>query len=142
MSMYSDRTPSGGRLDELSVEECWELIATSPVGRLAWQGHDGLSVVPVNFVAHRPVIEIRTTPYSSIARECDDSAVAFQVDHVDPVARRGWSVLLRGRAALEFPGEHHAHTDAETPQPWVEGVRAQVVRITATEITGRRLNAG
>ena len=53
--------------------------ASRPVGRLAWQSPDGPTVVPVNFVVDGHSVRIRTAAYSAMARECDDSAVAFQV---------------------------------------------------------------
>ena len=31
--------PTRGRLVDLSPDECWELAASRPVGRLAWTGH-------------------------------------------------------------------------------------------------------
>ena len=39
---------------------------------------------------------VRTTAYSEVARECDDSPVAFEVDDVEESTQSGWSVLMRG----------------------------------------------
>ena len=47
-------------------------------------------------------MHIRTAAYSEPARECDDSPVAFEVDDLDEAERSGWSVLMRGRAHLDF----------------------------------------
>ncbi|WP_134764841.1 pyridoxamine 5'-phosphate oxidase family protein [Nocardioides sp. 1609] len=120
-------------LIDLTEEECWELVATRDVGRLAWQGSAGLTVVPVNYRAGGGEVLLRTAAYSAAARECDDSPVAFQVDAVEPTTRSGWSVLLRGRAHLDHVGPDD---DVDT---WPAGSRPLVVRIEATEVTGRRL---
>ena len=91
-------------------------------------------MIPVNFAVTGAEVLVRTTAYSEMARECDDSPVAFEVDEVDASARSGWSVLMRGRAHLESvpPGE------AE-PDVWPPGPRSLQLRIEVAEVTGRRL---
>ncbi len=125
------------RLHELSGPECWELIATDVVGRLAWTGTDGLTVVPVNYTTNGQTISVRTTAYSAIARECDDSPVAFEVDRHDPVSRTGWSVLIRGNAHIDF-GDEPA-PDESGVDVWPSGIRSLHLRIEPTQVSGRRL---
>jgi hypothetical protein len=122
------------RVMDLDPEECWTLAATRPVGRLAWAGPHGPTVIPVNFVVTGAEVLVRMTAHSEAARECDDSPVAFEVDDVDAPTRSGWSVLMRGRAHLECgpPGE------AE-PDVWPPGPRGLRLRIDVTEVTGRRI---
>jgi nitroimidazol reductase NimA-like FMN-containing flavoprotein (pyridoxamine 5'-phosphate oxidase superfamily) len=120
---------------ELTADECWELAASRPVGRLAWQSHDGPTVVPVNFVVDGHRVRIRTAAYSAMARECDDSPVAFEVDDVDEQARAGWSVLFRGRAHAQF----HGWEDGVEPDAWPDGSRGLRVEIDVREVSGRRL---
>ena len=118
----------------LAPEECWTLAAARPVGRLAWTGPHGPTVIPVNFAVTGAEVLVRTTAYSEVSRECDDSPVAFEVDDVDASTRTGWSVLMRGRGHLESgpPG------DAE-PDVWPPGPRSMRLRIEVTEVTGRRI---
>ena len=41
-------SPTSGRLVDLLPDECWELAASQPIGRLAWTGpHGRLAVIPV-----------------------------------------------------------------------------------------------
>ena len=127
-------TPTG-RLSELSVEQCWELVASVPVGRLAWQGEHAPTVVPVNFTVDGRTVRIRTTAYSEAGRQCDDSPVAFQVDSIDAEGRSGWSVLMRGRAHLEYG----VRSDSADPEPWLSGPRTMRLRIDVEEISGRSL---
>ena len=124
------------RVLDLEVEECWTLAATRPVGRLAWTGPHGPTVIPVNFTVSGTEVLVRTSAYSELTRECDDSPVAFEVDDVDASTRSGWSVLMRGRGHLECgpPG------DAE-PDVWVPGPRHLRLRIDVTEVTGRRITS-
>lgn len=123
------------QLHELPEADCWELIDTDVVGRLAWSGSDGLTVVPVNYTVDGRNILVRTTAYSAVARECDDSSVAFEVDHHDPVTRTGWSVLVRGHARIDFD----AVGDAPEVDVWPDGIRSLHVRVEPSQISGRRL---
>jgi nitroimidazol reductase NimA-like FMN-containing flavoprotein (pyridoxamine 5'-phosphate oxidase superfamily) len=122
------------RVSDLDPAECWTLAAARPVGRLAWTGAHGPTVIPVNFVVTGAEVLVRTTAYSEAARECDDSPVAFEVDDVDAATRSGWSVLMRGRGHLECGPSG----DAE-PDVWPPGPRALRLRIEVTEVTGRRI---
>jgi hypothetical protein len=137
MSVQNQReTAPTRRLVDLDVAECWSLAVTRPVGRLAWTGGQGPTVLPVNFTVNGMNVLVRTTAYSEISRECDDSPVAFEVDDIDTENRSGWSVLMRGRGHLEYgpPG------DAE-PDVWLSGPRSLRLRIEVTDVTGRRVTA-
>jgi hypothetical protein len=132
--MTSTDGGGAGRLLELAEDECWDLLAGAPVGRLAWKGAEGLSVVPVNFVVADGRIAMNTAAYSAQARECDDLPVAFQVDAVDASARSGWSVLVRGTAHVEY-----SHPPDESPDVWPAGVKPLHLVIDPTSVSGRRL---
>ena len=125
-----------GQLVDLSAEECWELITTTPVGRIAWSTSTGPVVVPVNFSVDGRSIKIRTAAYSSMVQKADLERVAFEVDHIDEATHTGWSVLARGRAEVRY-GEPD---DGTGPQPWPRGPRSATVVIDVVEITGRWLN--
>ena len=94
---------AGTSLDELSREECWELLATSVVGRLAVITAEGLPfVVPVNYALDGETVIFRTEygmKYDALLRH----PVAFQVDSIDPNERTGWTVLLQGVAHETTP---------------------------------------
>jgi uncharacterized protein len=124
-----------GTLHDLEPSQCWELAASRPVGRLAWQGSAGPSVVPVNFVVDGRSVRVRTAAYSALARESDDGPVAFEVDDFDEDARCGWSVLMRGHARVEYDG----WAGGDEPDVWPAGPRALRLRVEVEEITGRRI---
>jgi hypothetical protein len=132
-----DVWPSGGgALAELITDECWDLLRSRTVGRIAWQGDEGLTVVPLNYVVDHAAVLVRTAPYTALGREAPDRDVAFQVDDVHPESRSGWSVLVRGRCRLAPPPP-----EGETPDVWVSGARWLVLRIEVRTITGRRLRS-
>jgi nitroimidazol reductase NimA-like FMN-containing flavoprotein (pyridoxamine 5'-phosphate oxidase superfamily) len=126
------------QLFDLDPDECWELAAGRPVGRLAWTGSHGRPVViPVNFTVDGHAVHIRTSAYSEAARRCDDSPVAFEVDTFDATERSGWSVLMRGVAHVDL----YEPIGPNDPEPWAGGTRRLRLRVEVDEITGRRVAA-
>ena len=128
----------GGRLVELDVDECWSLIDSRSVGRLAWTRPNGPTVLPVNHATQEHEVWVRTTPYSLLARECPGTLLAFEVDEVDEFTRSGWSVVVVGVARLVQAGLRGEPTWPDV-DAWPEGPRHQHLVITPREVTGRRL---
>lgn len=126
---------SRGRLAELSEQECRELVGTRPIGRIAWRGSEGITVLPVNFELDGDDVLFHTSPYSLMARDCVDRDVAFQVDAVDEVQHAGWTVLLRGRCLRDSRA-------GSEPTPWVTGPRLLALRVAVSSVSGRRLMPG
>ncbi|CAI9407652.1 pyridoxamine 5'-phosphate oxidase family protein [Nocardioides sp. T2.26MG-1] len=125
-----------GQLVDLPADECWQLLTTTPVGRIAWTTSTGPEVIPVNFAVDGRTIKIRTAAYSAMVQKADAERVAFQVDRIDEDTHTGWSVLARGRAEVRY-GDPEEPTG---PEPWVRGPRSATVVIDVDEITGRWLN--
>ncbi|MFD1930085.1 MULTISPECIES: helix-turn-helix domain-containing protein [Nonomuraea] len=138
--------PQGGappsaapRLETLSREECIRLIAPGGVGRVAFDGLRGPTVVPVNYRMDEGTIVFRTAyggPMDEDLRtgiEGVERKVGFEVDRIDEATREGWSVLVQGPA-------HHDTTGPDV-RPWAGGDRTLYVRIVPTQITGRRIVA-
>jgi hypothetical protein len=140
MSMSSHGAWIGGRLVELREDECWELLATRPVGRIAFDDVDGIAVLPVNHEVREKTIVFRTSPHSTIARRVNGEPVTFQVDDIEEFHQSGWSVMFRGRADIADIDLHGGAVDG--PLPWPEGLRPVVVRIEPHRVTGRRLLGG
>jgi hypothetical protein len=123
-------------LTDLDTTECYRLVATEPVGRLAWMGPNGPTIVPVNFTLDGESVHVRTAAYSSMARECDDSLVAFEVDAYDADSRLGWSVLMTGRARVGV-----VRHGAPAPEVWPVGAKAAQLTVEIDRISGRRVRA-
>ena len=133
-----------GSLDDIDSGECWRLVESLPVGRLAViVGHYPL-VFPVNYAVDDQTIVFRSGRGTKLYA-IDRSNVSFQVDEIDLVRRQGWSVLVGG-VAHEFSVEHDARGAARIQAggaiPWAPGDRHQLVRIVPDHITGRRIRPG
>jgi uncharacterized protein len=136
--MNTTRGPEG-RLAELSAFDCWHLIESAEITRIAWNGPRGVSVVPVNHVVAEGALWFRTAPYSALALECGGQSVAAEVDSVDPTTRTGWSVVVRGVAELVDADDAPEHlVDFRV---WPAGARNMFVRLEPVEVTGRKLLA-
>ncbi len=117
----------------LSREECWQLLTTGAVGRLAVITADGLPfVVPVNYVLDGETVVFRTDygmKFDALLRH----PVAFQADSIDPRTHTGWTVLVQGVAHEATPQE----ADHLTVEPWA-GPKQRWVQIVSRHISGRR----
>jgi len=126
--------PESGYLDELDDETCWELLGVEGVGRLAWTGPAGPTVIPVNYRVVNGAIQVRTAAYSAVAREARTGLVAFEADAIDNHARTGWSVLIQGRLRFDYQA-----TTRDGPRPWAPGSRSLHLVIESRQVSGRRL---
>ncbi|MDX2702377.1 pyridoxamine 5'-phosphate oxidase family protein [Streptomyces sp. PA03-6a] len=140
----SGRGQAAGRAElvELGGEECWRLLSSHGVGRLALSMPEGLTVVPVNYSVDQGTIAFRTSPAATPA-EASDTKCAFEVDEVDDALSQGWSVLVRGMAhtVTDPAGVRRLNEQAYTG-PWAGGDRDLWVRITPATVTGRRIVVG
>lgn len=129
-----------GRLVELSREECLELLASQPVGRVSYVDEHGPVVIPVTHEVDGDTVVFRTTRHSKLATAAGPGLLAFEVDDIDPFDQSGWSVLVRGNAHFEEIPDLDDDT-VEAPVPWVQGRHSLLVRIAPRSMTGRRLLA-
>lgn len=129
-----------GRAVTLVPEACWALMKDTGVGRIAYRGPQGLGVLPVSYVVHERSVVFRVAPAGEIARCVVGREVAFEVDDHNIVSHDGWSVLIRGTTQRVTQTEELPPLD-NRPEPWVEGYRWMVLRITPRSITGRQVRA-
>jgi nitroimidazol reductase NimA-like FMN-containing flavoprotein (pyridoxamine 5'-phosphate oxidase superfamily) len=134
-------SPERGRLGELTPSECWELLTTQRIGRVAViVGHYPL-VFPVNYAVYDKTILYRTgvgTKLHSVNR----SNVTFEVDEIDTTRRAGWSVMVKGVAQEVSPKRDRkvmSRAELSGAGPWAPGDREHVIRIVADQVTGRRI---
>lgn len=133
-----------GSAVELSTEECWRLLATQQVGRVAYALPDGPRIVPVTFVLRQGRVEFRTTSYSELATHAPGHPVAFEVDELDAEHRSGWSVVVTGRCerVMEDFNKVFSTPTESTATPWAGGRRPMALRIDVAHVSGRHVGAG
>lgn len=126
-------------LEVLSTEECHELLAARPIGRVAFVEAGEAVVLPVTYRYHQHRVVFLTGSGAKLSTAAMGGPVSFEVDDWDEEAQRGWSVLVKGTAEEVMEPDEVAELDALGHQPWLDPAPAQWVRIIANEITGRRI---
>src|ERR1700761_4215048 len=105
-------TTTPGRIEALDEKDCLALIASGGIGRIAYAGRYGQTVLPVNYQLLDNTIVFRTGEDSPLEEDLQTGIrdaewqVAFEIDEIDLAAKEGWSVLIQGSA-------HHGESDAE-----------------------------
>ncbi|MDY7105838.1 MAG: pyridoxamine 5'-phosphate oxidase family protein [Actinomycetota bacterium] len=119
--------------------ECWQLLASNQVGRLAVNIAGRPDVFPINYALDGETIVFRTEGGTKLAGALLGSGVAFEVDEIDVAARTGWSVVVHGEA--QEIGDVEGLLDAEDLplDVWSPATKSRWVRIVPSEISGRRL---
>jgi transcriptional regulator with XRE-family HTH domain len=127
-------------LHHLTVAECWALIAPGGIGRFLFvQAGRGPVAIPVNFKVDGGDVIFRTDTDSTIAAGIHQQPVSFDVDHLDDALSEGWSVLLTGSASVITSPAEVVRLQALDIEPWAGGDRNTYIRLTPTQITGRRI---
>lgn len=124
---------------ELPVSECWALVRSVPVGRLAVSVDGRPDIFPVNHLVDHGTVVMRTGPgtkHAAAARQ----QVAFEVDGYDVEHAQAWSVVIKG-TARSVERLHEVVDALQLPVfPWQEGTKPFFLRIEPDSITGRRIN--
>ena len=131
-------------MQELSRDECLELLAANHFGRLAVVVNGAPAIRPVNYVFDGPSqsVVFRTGQGSKFQALLNAAEASFEIDGIDETARTGWSVIIQGvTAAVSFPTDIR-RLDALGLQPWAPGRKPHWVHIRARTVAGRRIIFG
>jgi nitroimidazol reductase NimA-like FMN-containing flavoprotein (pyridoxamine 5'-phosphate oxidase superfamily) len=112
-------------VEYLGRAECWALLESTVVGRLAVI-LDGVPVIfPVNHVTEWDAVIVRCDPGGKLAGLYEGAPVSYEIDDLDADGRGGWSVQAKGRAhpmhdpwdreAAPDPERHGRHFDRAAP---------------------------
>jgi uncharacterized protein len=131
-------------LKKLSWYECLELLGQQSVGRLVYHDEIGPVAEPVNYAIAADTIVLRIEGGSK-RQAMTQPLLAFEVDHIDPDHKTGWSVIARG-VGQEVPLDDVAallhelrQAGVEPPLPWASGIHNIWLRITIKTLSGRML---
>ncbi len=135
----------------LPAHECWALLRSAPLGRLAVSTSDRPDIFPINFAVDHGTIVYRTAEGTK-SRSAEKSFVAFEADGRYPAESDGvsgddtderstagmvWSVVVKGRAAtIEVTSE--LIDSVQLPlHPWEHGRKDRFMRLVPESISGR-----
>ena len=122
--------------EELDAGECWRLLASATMGRLATATDRGVRIWPVNFRVREHTLIFRSDPGSKVWDIAAHPQVSFEIDGREE--GRHWSVVVAGRAEVsdeDVPGPRTPHEELVLVNP---GQKRLLLRITPDRVTGRR----
>ena len=135
----AQRPDAGQQATEvLDSQECWSLLRSVSVARLAvWLG-DHPDIFPINYAVDQGTVVFRTGSGTKLEAALSDFPVAMEVDGVDANTGVAWSVVLRGKAAPVTRIDDVVKSFSLPLFPWEAGRKDHFVRIPADSISGRR----
>lgn len=122
----------------MTIDQCWVLLDTEVVGRIALivDGHP--EIFPVNFALERRTIVFRTAGGTKLWAAMTAKPIAFEIDGYDAHEQQAWSVVARGEAQLIESQQEKDAVDALLLEPWQPGGKDFYVRLAPKALTGRR----
>lgn len=126
--------------EHLDSAECWRLMGTQATGRIAAMMAGRIELFPINLAVVDECVVLRTAPGTLMATLIAASEVVVEADGTEYRERvpHAWSVIVRGHASRVDSTDEEQELDENGPQPWQAGVKNEFVRITPSELTGRR----
>ena len=124
----------------LTDDESWDLLSGVHLGRLVTTVDGRAEIFPVNYVVQRRTVLFRTAEGTKLFTAMMNSQVLFEADDHNVVG--GWSVIVRGTAAVLYGADDIQEAERAGLYPWIATLKLRFVRITPTQITGRRFVFG
>lgn len=134
--MNADAAP----VTTLTDQESLELLAGVHLGRLVTVLGGQAEIFPVNYVVQRGTILFRSAEGTKLFGTVMNERVLFEADDHNVVG--GWSVIVRGNAEVLYSSEDIEEAEQAGLYPWIATLKLRYVRITPTEISGRRFVFG
>ncbi|SDZ42812.1 pyridoxamine 5'-phosphate oxidase family protein [Herbiconiux ginsengi] len=126
-------------VESLDMTECWELLRSNEIARLAVVDDRGADIFPINYLVNDGAVFFRSAPGTKIVSLTEHPGVALETDGT--AARKRWSVVVRGDARrLDVDTEIEASGVQDLPtltgtEKW------NYFRITPRTVTGIRFRA-
>ena len=123
----------------LKPEECWRLLESAVVGRLAMAVAGEVDIFPVNYVIDEETLLIRTAEGTKLVEVVISGRLAFEVDGLDAAAGEAWSVVIKGHGEVLDTFDEIYHAQDLTLHPWHAPDRKErFVRVVPERLSGRR----
>ncbi|MET3905223.1 pyridoxamine 5'-phosphate oxidase family protein [Paenarthrobacter sp. 4246] len=123
---------------DLSVHDCWKYLQSVSIGRIALINGDEPEIFPVNYVPNFGTLLFRTGPGTKHNALREGAVVVLEADGFNRYGTIAWSVILKGTPEFVTQPEDIQEAVDAGLSPWQPGTKDILVRITPTEISGRR----
>ncbi len=131
-----------GYLEELSENECFTLLQSHSVGRLAILDNKEPRIFVINYLLDGRTIAFRTDPGMKL-EGASFHPVSLEIDQLDESTHEGWSVVVNGfgRDITEAVDRWSEEIRSRNLVLWVGGEKSHWVAIANPAVSGRRLPA-
>ena len=130
--------PSGEDTEVLDTHDCWKYLRSASVCRVAVATADGPEIFPVNYVPDYGTVVFRTGPGTKLEAVAGNSPVALEADGLNTYGTIAWSVIVKGTAKVVDTLEAFQEATDAGLAPWEPGSKDHLVRVTPSEVSGRR----
>jgi uncharacterized protein len=123
----------------LSPDECFLLLESRDLGRIAFSIEGQPEIFPINYAMEGQIVVFRTAPGTKLDH-VPEVRLAFEVDDWNPKLGIGWSVVVKGLAeeVTGNLGRTAEHIRKATVHPVAPGERWHWLAIRPSEVSGRR----
>lgn len=136
-SMNKETTPKSETLENA---DCWKLLRSVSVGRLAVWVDDHPDIFPINYKVDHGTLVFRTGSGTKLNSCLGKDPVALEADGVDVESGVAWSVVVKGQAQQLERTEELLDSVGLLLFPWETGRKDHFVRVTPTSMSGRRFS--
>jgi uncharacterized protein len=126
-------------LRSLPESECWRLLDSSALGRIALVVEGWPQVFPVNYSVGEGALVFRSGPGAKVSYG-PGSRACFEIDGWDDRSGTGWSVMVLGvlRDITEATDDRAVELRQLPLHPAPPGIRHRVLALCPNRISGRR----
>lgn len=130
--------PSVPDVEVLATHDCWRLLRSVSVGRLALWVYDHPDIFPINYKVDHGTLVFRTGPGTKLSTALSGTPVALEADEVDADAGVAWSVVVKGQAIAIERTQEVLDTVGLHLFPWQTGRKDHFIRVLPESVSGRR----
>lgn len=123
----------------LDERECWQLIRTVPVGRLAFTEHALPVILPAHFIIRDAEIVLASLADARVISADRGAIVAFEVDAYQPATQEGWCVSTLGRSRRITDTQEITALDELHFNPWTGDPNRHYIAIEVNRLRGKAL---
>ena len=136
-------TPASANVLTLSDEDCWSLLRTHHLGRLAIVIEGRPRIFPVNYAAADRTVVFRTQPGAKLQHGPGASA-CFEIDDHDQATGLAWSVMVVGVLddITAADDDRSRGLRGLAVEPAAPGRRLHWLALNADEVSGRSFRGG
>jgi nitroimidazol reductase NimA-like FMN-containing flavoprotein (pyridoxamine 5'-phosphate oxidase superfamily) len=128
------------RIEDLSTDECLDLLSRERFGRLAGVADGRPFIFPVNYAFSNGSLVFRTAAGTKLSGS-SFGRVVFEIDGVEPDSQTGWSVVVEGVSSEINDSLDSASADLRRLElePWAPGDKPHWIALRPDGISGRRI---